>query len=77
MFGSYNQFRTKVHYHAIIISCLNFIVSIMASVAIFSVLGELRVKLNVESIKVRLSDKCSYRSQGKEYPDSSHAISFP
>ncbi len=55
MFGSYNKFRTKVHYHALAISSLDFVTSIIAGVVIFSVLGELKVKTGADSIEVTVS----------------------
>ncbi|TRY72568.1 hypothetical protein TCAL_10129 [Tigriopus californicus] len=51
MFGSYNKFRTKVHYHAFIISSLDFVTSIIASIVIFSILGALKVKLGLDDIQ--------------------------
>ena len=52
MFGSYNKFRTKVHIHALAISSLDFLTSIIAGVVIFSILGELQLRLGVENIEV-------------------------
>ena len=40
MFGSYNKFRHKVHYPALIISSLDFATSIIAGVVVFSILGK-------------------------------------
>jgi len=39
MFGSYNQFRARVHVDAHIVSIIDFLTSLMASVVIFSTLG--------------------------------------
>ena len=39
MFGSYNQFRSKVHIDAHIVSIIDFLTSLIASVVIFSTLG--------------------------------------
>ena len=39
MFGSYNQFRAKVHIDAHIVSIIDFLTSLIASVVIFSTLG--------------------------------------
>ncbi len=52
MFGSYNKFRTKVHYHALAISSLDFVTSVIAGIVIFSVLGELKLKLGFDDIEV-------------------------
>ncbi len=51
-FGSYNKFKNPVHVHALAISLLDFITSIIASVVVFSILGELKVKLGLDSIEV-------------------------
>ncbi|XP_076069628.1 sodium-dependent proline transporter-like isoform X2 [Oratosquilla oratoria] len=48
MFGSYNKFRNKVHIDAFLVSSLDFITSLIASVAIFSVLGAMAHDLGVE-----------------------------
>ena len=39
MFGSYNQFRAKVHIDAHIVSIIDFLTSLIASVVISSTLG--------------------------------------
>jgi len=39
MFGSYNQFRAKVHIDAHIVSIIDFLTSLIASMVIFSTLG--------------------------------------
>merc|ERR1719192_219098 len=39
MFGSYNKFKHRVHITATVISSLDFITSIIASVLVFSILG--------------------------------------
>jgi len=39
MFGSYNKFKHKVHVTATVISSLDFVTSIIASVLVFSILG--------------------------------------
>ncbi len=57
MFGSYNRFRTKVHYHALAISSLDFVTSIIAGVVIFSVLGHLKVKTGAEAIQDVVTQK--------------------
>jgi len=41
MFGSYNKFNNRVHIDAMVISSLDFITSIIASVAIFSIMGNM------------------------------------
>ena len=41
MFGSYNKFDYKVHVHAMVISSLDFLTSLIASVAVFSILGSM------------------------------------
>ncbi|KAF0289306.1 Sodium- and chloride-dependent glycine transporter 2 [Amphibalanus amphitrite] len=41
MFGSYNKFNNKVHIDAMLISSLDFITSIIASVAVFSIMGSM------------------------------------
>ncbi|XP_076069630.1 sodium- and chloride-dependent glycine transporter 2-like isoform X2 [Oratosquilla oratoria] len=48
MFGSYNKFRNKVHIDAFVVSSLDLITSIIASAAIFSVLGAMAHDLGVE-----------------------------
>lgn len=55
MFGSYNKFKTRVHIHAVAISSLDFLTSIIAGVVIFSVLGELKLKLGLDSIEASVS----------------------
>jgi solute carrier family 6 amino acid transporter-like protein 5/7/9/14 len=47
MFGSYNKFHNKIHIDASLVSTLDFLTSIIASVVIFSVLGFMAEKLNV------------------------------
>ena len=39
MFGSYNKFHNKINIDASVVSSLDFITSLIASVVIFSVLG--------------------------------------
>ena len=39
MFGSYNKFKHRVHITATVISSLDFVTSIIASVLVFSILG--------------------------------------
>ena len=46
-FGSYNKFKNPVHHQAMAISILDFVTSIIASIVIFSILGELSLKLDV------------------------------
>ncbi|XP_068220138.1 sodium-dependent proline transporter-like isoform X2 [Palaemon carinicauda] len=48
MFGSYNKFRNKVHIDAFVVSSLDFITSLIAATAIFSVLGAMAKDLNVD-----------------------------
>ena len=48
MFGSYNQFRNRVHVDAVIVSSLDFLTSIMAGVATFSILGAISVETGVD-----------------------------
>ena len=57
MFGSYNKFRTKVHIHALAISSLDFITSIIAGVVIFSILGDLKLKLGLDDIQEVVKQK--------------------
>ncbi|OWA50489.1 Sodium-dependent proline transporter [Hypsibius exemplaris] len=47
MFGSYNKFRMKVYKDAMIVCSLDTVTSIIASVVIFSVLGNLAHQLDV------------------------------
>jgi len=47
MFGSYNKFHNKIHIDASIVSTLDFLTSVIASVVIFSVLGFMAKRLNV------------------------------
>lgn len=51
MFGSYNKFRHKVHYPALIISSLDFLTSIIAGVVVFSILGHLKFKGGYDTIE--------------------------
>ena len=46
-FGSYNKFKNPVHHQAMAISILDFVTSIIASIVIFSILGELSLKLKL------------------------------
>ena len=39
MFGSYNKFKHRVHITSTVISSLDFVTSIIASVLVFSILG--------------------------------------
>lgn len=48
MFGSYNKFRNKVHIDAFVVSSLDFITSLIASIAIFSVLGAMSHDLGID-----------------------------
>jgi len=48
MFGSYNKFNAQVHVDAHIVSVIDFLTSIMASVVIFSTLGHSAHKLGVD-----------------------------
>lgn len=48
MFGSYNKFHNKIHIDASVVSTLDFLTSIIASVVIFSVLGFMAKRLGVE-----------------------------
>lgn len=47
MFGSYNKFHNKIHIDASVVSSLDFITSLIASVVIFSVLGFMAKSLGV------------------------------
>ncbi len=47
MFGSYNKFNNKINIDAGIVSSLDFVTSIIASVVIFSVLGFLSEQLGI------------------------------
>ncbi|XP_069158252.1 sodium-dependent proline transporter isoform X2 [Procambarus clarkii] len=55
MFGSYNKFRNKVHIDAFVVSSLDFITSLIASVAIFSVLGAMSSDLGIDIRKLAAS----------------------
>lgn len=57
MFGSYNKFRHKVHYPALIISSLDFVTSLIAGVVVFSILGELKLKGGYDAITDVVSQK--------------------
>jgi len=48
MFGSYNKFNAQVHVDAHIVSVIDFLTSILASVVIFSTLGHSAHKLGVD-----------------------------
>ncbi|KAF2354543.1 Sodium:neurotransmitter symporter [Trinorchestia longiramus] len=50
MYGSYNSFRNKVHIDAVVICLCDFAVSIVASVAVFSVLGAMAYELGITDI---------------------------
>jgi len=52
MFGSYNKFNNRVHIDAMFISSLDFITSIIASVAVFSIMGNMADSAGVEVDKV-------------------------
>ena len=52
MFGSYNKFNHKVHIDAMVISSLDFLTSIIASVAVFSILGSMARAGGVEVSEV-------------------------
>ncbi|KAK3865268.1 hypothetical protein Pcinc_029109 [Petrolisthes cinctipes] len=55
MFGSYNKFRNKVHIDAFIVSSLDFITSLIASAAIFSVLGAMSHDVGIDIRKMAAS----------------------
>jgi len=48
MFGSYNKFHNKINIDAAVVSSLDFITSIIASCVVFSILGFLATKLDVD-----------------------------
>lgn len=48
MFGSYNKFNNKVHIDAMVISSLDFITSIIASAAVFSIMGSMASEAGVK-----------------------------
>lgn len=48
MFGSYNQFRNRVHIDAFIVSSLDFVTSLIAGVATFSILGAISLETGVD-----------------------------
>ncbi|XP_037076901.1 sodium- and chloride-dependent glycine transporter 2-like, partial [Pollicipes pollicipes] len=48
MFGSYNKFNNKVHIDAMLITSLDFITSIIASVAVFSIMGSMAQSAGVK-----------------------------
>ncbi|XP_037085961.1 sodium- and chloride-dependent neutral and basic amino acid transporter B(0+)-like isoform X2 [Pollicipes pollicipes] len=48
MFGSYNKFNNKVHIDSMVISSLDFVTSIIASVAIFSIMGSMAQSAGVK-----------------------------
>jgi len=48
MFGSYNKFHNKINIDAAVVSSLDFITSLIASVVIFSVLGHQAKNLGVD-----------------------------
>jgi len=52
MFGSYNKFNAKVHIDAHIVSVVDFLTSLIASIVVFSTLGNSAYKLNVPVEKV-------------------------
>ena len=52
MFGSYNKFKHKVHITATVISSLDFLTSIIASVLVFSILGAQSKETGVELEKL-------------------------
>jgi len=47
MFGSYNKFHNKINIDASVVSSLDFLTSIIASIVVFSILGFLSTKLGV------------------------------
>ncbi|OWA50488.1 Sodium-dependent proline transporter [Hypsibius exemplaris] len=47
MFGSYNKFHMRVYKDAVIVCCLDTLTSLIASIVIFSVLGNLAFQLDV------------------------------
>ena len=52
MFGSYNKFNAKVHIDAHIVSVVDFLTSLIASIVVFSTLGNSAYKLDVPVEKV-------------------------
>ena len=57
MFGSYNQFRNRVHIDAFIVSSLDFITSLIAGVATFSILGAISLETGVDIKEVATAGK--------------------
>jgi len=48
LFGSYNDFRNRVHIDALVVSFLDFGTSIIAGVATFSILGAISLETGVD-----------------------------
>ena len=57
MFGSYNQFRNRVHIDAFIVSSLDFVTSLIAGVATFSILGAISLETGVDIKEVATAGK--------------------
>lgn len=60
MFGSYNQFHARVHIDAHIVSIIDFMTSLIASVVIFSTLGHQAHLLGVPVETVAKGSRVSY-----------------
>merc|ERR1719245_2480185 len=74
MFGSYNKFKHRVHITATVISSLDFVTSIIASVLVFSILGA-----QSEETKIPLEDLVQ-GGQGLafiSYPDALSQLPVP
>ena len=74
MFGSYNKFKHKVHITATVISSLDFITSIIASVLVFAILGAQSKETGIEL------DKLVEGGQGLAfiaYPDALSKLPVP
>jgi len=48
LFGSYNEFRNRVHVDAFVVSLLDFLTSIIAGIATFSILGAISSETGVD-----------------------------
>lgn len=55
MFGSYNEFRNQVDVDAFLVSSVDFVTSILAGVATFSILGAISLETGVDIREIAAS----------------------
>lgn len=65
MFGSYNDFHNRVHIDAFVVSSLDFMTSIIAGVATFSILGAISYETGVDIKEIASSGRLKKHARSK------------